>query len=63
MVEAVELELSLFFRPDPVCVTLRTVSDRLRVLEVEDFCAASTSDGSIDVRDRAARTSLGFIEV
>ena len=62
MVEAVELELSLFFRPDPVWVTLRTVSDRLRVLE-EDFCAASTSDGSIDVRDRAARTSLGFIEV
>ena len=62
MVEAVELELSLFFRPEPVWVTLRTVSDRFRVLE-EDFCAASTSEGSMDVRDRAARTSLGLIEV
>ena len=51
-VEAVELELSLFFSPDPVETTLRTVADRFNVLGP---CASVIS---IDVRRaRAARTS------
>ena len=58
--EAVELELSLFFKPDPVETTLRTVSERFKVLEPN---AALTCDGSMDVRERAERTSSGFIEV